>query len=436
MNKVQAILIPIFILSALVAVLIFAGVLPGLRETRFSESDKVKFWSTLSQQETEAIIGEFRRIKPGLNLSYQEKDKKDYYEKLVEELASFSGPDVFTISQDRILKFKDKIFPIPFDAFSQRKFKDLFIEEGKIFISKEGILAFPIMVDPMVLYWNQDLFRNEGLSRPPATWDEFLRFSEKLTKFDEAGNILQSGTALGEFSNIVHAKDILSLLILQSGNKIVDEQTLKVVISDYLPEETVRGAEGAIRFFNEFKDSRKKTYSWNRNFPSDKEAFLQNKLGMYFGYASEYQEIKNKAPFLNFDVALVPQVRGAKIKATYGNIISLAVSKISQNKKLGFDFINYLLTEEAGGLLQEKFFLPSALNSLLISEAKDPAFEIFRLSAILTRVWLDPDPEKTNAIFKEMTESASSGRKRIDQAVDDAAEKLKELMKIYTQPEL
>lgn len=436
MNKVQAILIPIFILAAITAVLIFSGALPGFKEVKFSETDKINFWSNYSQSETEVILNEYRRVNPGLKLAYREKESLNYYQELVEGLASLSGPDVFIINQEHILKFKDKIFPVSFESFSLRKFKDLFIEEGEIFISEEGILGFPVLVDPLVLYWNQDLFRNEGFSRPPQAWDEFLSFSEKLTKTDQEGIILQSGAALGEFSNINNAKEILSLLILQSGNSIVEKDTLKVILAEYLPGEKIRGAEGAVRFFNEFKDSRKKTYSWNRNLPLDKEAFLQNRLAMYFGYASEYQEIKERNPYLNFEVALVPQIRGTQTKTTYGKISSLSISKISQFKKLGFDLINYLISPEVEKSFQEKFFLSPSLNSLLAFPTKDPTLEIFRQSTLITRTWLDPDPEKTRLIFQEMTESAASGKRKINDTVDNGAEKLKALLRPYTQPGL
>lgn len=434
MNKVQLILIPIFIIATIAAVLLFSGAVPGFRQEKFSEGSEIKFWSPYSQTKMDSALGEYRRINSGLKLVYQEKENQNYYSEIIDGLASPSGPDIFILNQERILKFKDKIFEIPFDAFSLRKFKDSFLGEGEIFLSKNGILGLPLFIDPMVLYWNQDLLRNDGFSRPPQTWDEFLTYAGKLTKSDPDKNILQSGAAFGEFSNISHAKDIVSLLILQSGNPIVERETFKVKLSEYLPGEKLRSAESAVRFFNEFKDSRKKTFSWSKNLPLDKDAFLQGKLAMYFGFASEYRELKEKSPYLNFDVALVPQIRGAKTKTTYAKIEAIAVSRISANKKLDFDLVNYLISPGIQKSLQEKFFIPSALNSLLAFPVSDPVMEIFRQSALISRAWLDPDPDKTYLIFRDMSEGVISEKKRVDQLIDDAGEKLKSLLRPYSQP--
>ena len=426
MNKVQLILIPIFILATIAAVLIFSGAGPGLNQ-KSGKGSEIKFWAPYPRAKMDFALEGYRRMNSGLKLIYEEKENQSYYSEIIDGLASNSGPDIFALNQERILKFKDKIFEIPFEAFNLRKFKDSFLGAGEIFLSKSGILGFPLFIDPVVLYWNRDLFGNDGFSRPPQTWDEFLTYSQALTKIDSNKNILQSGSALGEFSNVLRAKDIISLLILQGGSPIVERETLEVKLES---------AESAVRFFNQFRDSRKKTFSWAKNLPLDKEFFLQGKLAMYFGFASEYREFKEKNPYLNFDAALVPQVRGAKTKITYAKIEALAVSKLSVDKKLDFNLINYLISPEAQKSLQEEFFTPSVLNSLLAFPVSDPTMEIFRQSALISRVWIDPEPEKTYLIFKDMNEGAASEKKGIEELVRDAGEKLKSLLGPFIQPNL
>src|SRR3990167_8347956 len=367
MNKVQLILIPIFILATIAAVLIFSGAGPGLNQ-KSGKGSEIKFWAPYPRAKIDFALEGYRRMNSGLKLIYEEKENQNYYSEIIDCLASNSGPDIFALNQERILKFKDKIFEIPFEAFNLRKFKDSFLGAGEIFLSKSGILGFPLFIDPVVLYWNRDLFGNDGFSRPPQTWDEFLTYSQALTKIDSNKNILQSGSALGEFSNVLRAKDIISLLILQGGSPIVKRETLEVKLES---------AESAVRFFNQFRDSSKITY--------------------------------------------------AKIEA-------LAVSKLSVDKKLDFNLINYLISPEAQKSLQEEFFTPSVLNSLLAFPVSDPTMEIFRQSALISRVWIDPEPEKTYLIFKDMNEGAASEKKGIEELVRDAGEKLKSLLGPFIQP--
>jgi multiple sugar transport system substrate-binding protein len=55
--------------------------------------------------------------------------------------------------------------------------------------------CLPWGVDNYALYWNKGMFEDAGLDpdTPPKTMEEMLEFSDKLTKFDEDGNLLQVG---------------------------------------------------------------------------------------------------------------------------------------------------------------------------------------------------------------------------------------------------
>jgi len=53
----------------------------------------------------------------------------------------------------------------------------------------------PFQRSTVVLYWNKDIFKEAGLDpqRPPATWQEMLEMSKKLTKKDAQGNVTRWG---------------------------------------------------------------------------------------------------------------------------------------------------------------------------------------------------------------------------------------------------
>ena len=119
-----------------------------------------------------------------------------------------------------VLKNKDKISPIPFAYYPERNFRDDFIDISSLFIDQKNarLTAFPFLIDPMVMYWNKDLFSSAGISQPPQNWSEFAEAVETLTEKNEAGNITQAGTALGELNNIKTAKT--SCLCLSSSPAI------------------------------------------------------------------------------------------------------------------------------------------------------------------------------------------------------------------------
>ena len=49
------------------------------------------------------------------------------------------------------------------------------------------------MADPLVMYWNQDIFTSSGIAQPPKTWTEFLSIIPELSVTDELGTVYKSG---------------------------------------------------------------------------------------------------------------------------------------------------------------------------------------------------------------------------------------------------
>lgn len=398
--------------------MIFSSVFPGFR---FSQKAEVKiiFWGNISSSLIEPVIQDFNEKNKRIEIDYQEIRGKNYEAEIVSVLAAGRGPDIFLLTQDQLLKHADKTFKVPYEIFPRREFMDMFFDGADIHLSKDGIRGFPFLADPLVLYWNQDLFKNAGLALPPKTWDEFLTSSQKLTKISEDGIIMQTGAALGLFSNINHAKDILSLLILQTGKPIVEKENLKAALD---------GIGTSLSFFSNFGNERSQAYSWNSSLAPSKEAFGQGRLAMYLGYASEYQEIKNKNPHLNFDVVVVPQTKESKKQLTFGKIHTFVISRLNRDKNSAFLFMRDFMNQETQTQLVEKTFLASPMRSLLAKIQKDPIKEVFNRSAILVKTWLDPDPQLTEEIFKTMIEDYASGRKDLEKIIAEAKIKLENLL--------
>ena len=425
MNALQISVIAAAVVLAVTALLIFAGILPGFRPTSPDESGEISFWGTLPAESVRLLISDFGQRFKSIKVNYREVPEDAYMAELLNALASGTGPDVFILPQEQILKHKDKIYALDSSAYPVRAFKDNFFASSEIFIRPEGIIGLPFQIDPLVLYWNRDLFRNAGLAKTPSTWDEFSETSNKL-KTVQGQKIITAGSALGEFSNNQNAKDILALLILQTGNKIVDPETLKPVFGER--GAVLSPAEEALLFFMSFSDPRKETYTWSKSQPEALEAFASGRLAMHIGYATEIEKILALNPHLNFDVSEAPQINGSKTQGTFGRTSALVVAKQSQNRAAALTFIYDLTSPGEQNILAQNSYSAPALRSVFAAAQKDPVLEVFYKSAVKSLSWLDPDPEQTKAVWKEMTESALSGAKRINQAVSDAQRKFEALI--------
>lgn len=434
MSKFQLVFFGVLIAIALVAFLIFSGVLPGLntggKSTGFVN---LTMWGNVPEQNFRTFLEEINDAnEQDFKINYVEKKSETYENDLVNALASGSGPDLWLINNDEILKNKDRIVLIPYTSLTQRDFKDTFIDQANILLTLNGYIGLPLIVDPIVLYWNKDMFSSAGIAKPPQYWDEFVVDVPLLTIKDNAGNITQSGTALGDFKNVKNAKDIISMLILQTGNNIIDQNTHEVI----LDEKTASGlssAESAVRFFIEFSNSSKESYSWNRSLTNSSTAFTNASLAMYFGYASEINDIRTKNPHLNFDVAVVPQIRDGAIKATFGKMQTVVISKSALNQAAAINAVFKMAEPVALKTFSDTYFLMPSLRSILSQGNADPSLAVFYKSAIQTRSWLEPNPQDTSLIFKDMIESSITGKVKISDAVRTAQAKLEKLFKNYPQ---
>jgi len=431
MTRFQIIVTSILIAMAVIAILMFVGVIPGFNITGGENEVKAVLWGTFSDEKIRPFISKFNEENLGsFSITYAEKNPETYKEELVNAMASGNPPDLWFITQDMILEFKDKIYSIPFQSFSERTFKDTFIDSSYLFIDKNEslITALPCLVDPLVLYWNRDLFSSAGIARSPQSWDEFLSAVPKLTKFDQAGNIVQSGAALGIFDNVKNAKEILSMMVLQTGNSIVDPETFKVIWKDQ-GDAPLSPIESSLRFFTEFSDPKKVSYSWNRSINNSTDYFSFGSLAMYFGFAGEMDDIKEKNPHIDFDITEVPQIKGGNIKTTFGKVYGLAISNGSPNKTIIFPLISALISKNYNKILAETLFLAPARRDVLFEGSNDSIMGLFYKAAITARSWLEPNPQLVYNIFEKMVKSVETGKLKISDAVINATKELGALYK-------
>ena len=430
----QMIIFGVFAFFIVVGVIAFASLSGGGGDANIGE---VKLWGTFDQELVDAYLRTLNdEDERASNIIYSEISEDRFQDELVEALANGEGPDLFVLDQANLIRHWDKIQPLSYDSvMSQRKFRDTYIDEAEMFLAQEGILGMPFVIDPLVLYWNRDIFAEAGFAQAPQYWDEFFSLAERITRRDAANNIDQSAIAFGEFDNVNHAKDIIATLIMQAGGEVVGRlengtRTLYPAISPDGFGQQVQPAQTALRFYTEFADPVKTVYTWNRSLPNSLDAFVQGKLAMYVGYASEVEEIQEKNAHLNFDVTVLPQIRAGEQKRTltFGNLYTLAVPKAANNPSGGAQMALFLSSKLPSDVFAQANGTPSPRRDLLSQEPNDPLELIFRNAALLSRGWPDPQSEETTRIFRRMVGDVTSGALRLSDTIERANQELRVLI--------
>lgn len=435
MNGFQLGILGIFIAALIIGVLIFAGVLPGFRAPTGGAGGTVVWWGTIPADKIQLMLETIRRdYKDQFTLDYVEKNPATLESDLLEALALGRGPDLVTLTSDILLRQADKLQPIPYASYSKQTFKDTFvlgthIRDWELLFGRDGTFGLPLYVDPLVLYYNQDLMANAKVPVRPRTWKNLADVIKLLTQTDGRGNIGQGAIALGSFNNIKNAKELLALLILQSGNPIVARRNgdPAVTLKDSFGFNKQPAGE-AIGFFLRFTDPANTLYSWNSSQGEARDTFLRGKLVMYLGFGSEAGKLTAQNPQLNFDLALPPQREVGGRELTIGRFTFLALPRGAKNPTTAYQVASLLSGPELDKMIALAVNLPPARNDLLRALPTDSNLALLYQAAIVTRDWLDPAPDKTQGIFRRLVESIALGRIEPARAVNDADVELQALL--------
>lgn len=417
MSKFQAIILGIFVIFIVAGVAAFATFKSS---NTSSQLPAITIWGTFPQNAFDNYVAKINlTLASQLRITYVQKDQSEFSQAFIGALANGQGPDAILIPADMILPHLNKITPIPYTALPQRTFLNTYIQEGQIYLGQNGTYALPFAIDPLVMYWNRDMYSATGLATYPKYWEDFSVVNKKITTVDQNGNVGKTAIALGDFSNVLNAREILGSMLLQSGNTVTYgsgssfQSALKQNPGTTLP---------AIQYFTNPVNPNDPNYSWNRGMPDSKTSFLSGTLATYFGFASELGDIQTKNPNLNFDVAPLPQFQNDILKSVYGKLYGLSIVRTSSNQNGVYQILSILTNPANIAMLSQAMYLPSVRRDLIAAGSTDPYITVFNQQALISRDWLDVDPTVSGNILGSMINTITSGAKSVQDAVSTASD--------------
>ncbi|MAQ77074.1 hypothetical protein CL684_00910 [Candidatus Campbellbacteria bacterium] len=413
---IKNIIIGIFAVAAIIAFLIFSGAIKLSEDTSVARGS-VEIWGTVPSSVMLPQIDSLRN--QDLRISYEEKDESTYESELINAFAAGSGPDLFLMPHENILRHKDKIFEVPYANFPKAQYESTYINQSKLFLTDTGILAVPMVVDPIIMYYNKSLINSSFILDVPQYWDEMIDFAPQITDASGSGDVAISAVAMGTFDNIENAKEIITALILQNDNPMVginpinDTYQSVLALDEGLTNKTVQ----AIDFYTSFADFSSNTYSWNEALIDSKNKFIAGELAIYFGKASEVEEIRKKNPNLDFGIELFPQIRDTTIKRTHGSMIGIAMSKQTQNP-IGAATVSALIAgPEVAGKIADAMLMAPAHKSLLRVKPDDTFGTLVYNSAIISDGWIDPERNQTESLLRTLVRNVNASALTTNEAV-------------------
>ena len=418
------------IFAAVLAVLIFSGKLPiGNSDTK--PQGEVVVWGTIPETGMNGILQAFNPAAKTYRVTYKEVREDVFAQTLLEGLANGTGPDMILAPHQVILSQVSRLYPFPVTSLSEKAFKDTYVDGASLFFSPYGAVALPVSIESLVLFYNRTLFAKHGFVNPPAYWDEVSNYVPKLTISNTKNQFVESGIALGA-PNTPYAKDILMAVVNQVGQTPVLKQyrqdgTLLLTVLANTP--TTEGGDvspltSVARFFTQFADATKSTYSWNQFSGNADDQFVAEKLAMYVGYSGELESLRARNPRGEFEMTYLPQTRGYNTFTTGARMYGIATLRASKNLTAS---LNVEAQFAGAGVAPSLSSLVGGVPALRAYSATPGLNDVVARSMLVARGWYDSFPKESSAYVSAMLSDIINNRYGVPDAAAILVSRLSDL---------
>lgn len=466
LKKIIIIIILILLILGIGYILIKAY--PDFKSPILSNNQKpieitLEFWGIWDNSDAWAgIIQEFEKKNREINgqkvkvfINYTKKDFSSYKNELSEAKEKNIEPNIFIIDRNWLGYYLEMLSPLESNKAYAKEYGLITFEEilnsfptetVRNLIYSGQIYSLPTYSDSLALYYNKDLFEKAGIKNPPETWKEFKDAAKKLTIIKN-GEIVQSGAAMGSGKNINRSPDIVSLLMMQGGAKIID-QNKNIDIDKKITVKTTDGIEErdpgirAIIFYTEFSDPKKEVYAWNEKQEDSLKSFADQKVAMIFGYSYQIANLEGINSELNYGISKMPQLENST-PINFSTVFTPVVSKNSNCMitpeemartidcdKLAWSFLSFAVQKDNSKSYLDLSGKVAARKDLIGEQVNLNDRKSIFASQAENAISFNNFDDNIYGILTGMIDSITLDRDNLENIVNGAAEKIEKLKAI------
>lgn len=321
----------------------------GTYEPTYGEVE-IDFWHHMDAELFDELAQIYMDEHPNVKINVLSIGFWDMGTKMTPALAGGTAPDIYlydlATAQQRL--FDEQSVNLTKHLEARGVDMSQFLPAAVECCTLEGELAaLPYLTDVRILYYNKDYFAEAGIEQPPATWDEVLEYSKKLTKFDADGNVERVGfhTGLGNF----YPQTMLWTYggdLMDGEEPVFNSQETIDMMQMALDLQDVAGGYDSFLMFSEGTQS------------STMDAFVMGDVAMVVNTNEFATTIVNDNPDLNWGAVILPTSDGINNHATWSGGFDLEFTDHGDEDRLNaaIDFGVWLVSEEA----QVKYGVKSA----------------------------------------------------------------------------
>lgn len=312
---------------------------------------------------TDQLLADFHAKHPNITVQQLGVNFFDYWTKLSTAMAAGSGPDLALNDTSTVAARAKTGAILSTDEYIQRDgvnlddyfpvLVDRMKYQGKMY-------GMPNDTDVRVLYYNKKMFKDAGLdpNKPPVNWDELEQYADKLTKWNDKKmlDVIGFSPALGNLH--------LWTLAWTNGGDFWDDEGKPT----FNKPENVEALQWEKKIQDKYGVKAMSAFNSQAN-ALGFSPFIAGKAAMIVDVNNLYQEIKTRAPDLDFGVAPIPY---SKTPASWsaGFDLELVNNKDPKRAAAAWELMKYLTSPEVQVKIHE------ASGSLVsnMKAAQDPKF--------------------------------------------------------------
>ena len=438
MNRTSPFKIIIIVLTIFIAVfslLVFSGKLPFFQNNGSSSgpiySGKVIIWGTLPETSMKEYLDSITTQKTGYTFQYQQMGSVGFNQSLTQALSYGAGPDIIIAPHDVLLSNETYLSALPYTEYSEVKYKSTYVDAGSIYLRPYGIVAFPIGIDPMVLFYNRDLQNNAGIIDAPKDWNTILAITEKYSKESTVRGVFTTSIVpFGAYKNYAYNKDMVMTLTNQLGGETIYKNNGNYA-TGFDMASSVNGPtyiDSVARFLAGFANPSLSSFTWSARMPSAYDAFISGTLMYYPAYISDKASIQNANSKLSFDYVFMPQVPDKSSLYTGARVLGMAILSSSRNPIAAKDAYMALSTnKDLANSIATIAGMPSPRKDTLAGTDSSAYAEVIGKSILIAKPFYDINNDYTSSLVDTMFESIISNRAEIGNAAESFVKSIKKL---------
>ncbi len=312
---------------------------------------------------TDQLLKDFHDQHPNITVEQLGVNFFDYWTKLSTAMAAGSGPDLALNDTSTVPSRAKTGAILSTDEFIQRDgvnlgdyfpiLVDRMKYQGKMY-------GMPNDTDVRVLYYNKKMFQDAGLdpNTPPKNWDELEQYADKLTKWNDKKmlDVIGFSPALGNLH--------LWTLAWANGGDFWDDEGKPT----FNKQENLEALQWEKKIQDKYGVKAMSAFNSQAS-ALGFSPFIAGKAAMIVDVNNLYEEIKTRAPELDFGVAPIPYTK-TPTSWSAGFDLELVNNKDDKRAAAAWELMKYLTSTEVQVKIHE------ASGSLVsnMKAAQDPKF--------------------------------------------------------------